>query len=80
MEGVMFEGSLTHSNDCCPFCRRGKKKQKHYTVFVCETTPEAKAEFQPKLNEEHRESRWWPVSALPPLNQLHPVVVSQRAS
>jgi hypothetical protein len=57
--------------------RRGKKKQKHYTVFICEITAEDKATFKPKLNNEHREYRWWPMHALPVPTQLHPVVVSR---
>ena len=56
-------------------CRRGKKKQKQYTVFVCQIDAAAKAAFKPALNEEHREARWWPLGGLPPAFKLHPVVV-----
>lgn len=37
--------------------------------------PAVRAAFKPKLNDEHREARWWPLAALPPTGQLHPVVV-----
>lgn len=56
-------------------CRRGKKQQKHYTVMVCQVDAAARAAFQPQLNSEHREARWWPLQGLPPPQQLHPVVV-----
>ena len=59
------------------WCRRGKKGHKLYTVFVCTVDAGAKAAFQPVLNNEHREAKWWPLDALPPLSKLHPVVVSQ---
>ncbi|KAK9908333.1 hypothetical protein WJX75_006239 [Coccomyxa subellipsoidea] len=55
---------------------RGKKKQKAYTVFICDITPAAKAAFKPKLNDEHQEARWWPLAALPAKGQLHPVVAT----
>ena len=63
----------THPSQLC--CRRGKKLQKHYTVMVCNVDAATRAVFQPKLNSEHREARWWPVSELPPPQQQHPVVV-----
>jgi 8-oxo-dGTP pyrophosphatase MutT (NUDIX family) len=37
---------------------RGKRMQKHYTVFVKHISAEAKAAFVPQLNEEHREWKW----------------------
>ncbi|CAL8469169.1 g8710 [Coccomyxa elongata] len=55
---------------------RGKKKQKAYTVFVCEVTVAVMAAYKPQLNDEHREARWWPLAALPARSQLHPVVVA----
>ena len=57
-------------------CRRGKKQQKHYTVVVCEVDAAARSAYQPKLNSEHREAKWWPLQGLPPPQQLHPVLVS----
>ena len=56
--------------------RRGKHNQKHYTVFVAALDPRDRAGFQPQLNHEHCESRWWSWGELvgggaPP---LHPVV------
>ena len=56
--------------------RRGKKDQKHYMVLVADVTAEDQASFQPQLNDEHGEWRWWSWSDLtadkaPP---LHPVV------
>ena len=56
-------------------CRRGKKLQKHYTVILCEVDVATRAAFQPQLNSEHREARWWPLAGLPPPQQMHPVVV-----
>lgn len=44
-------------------------------VMVCRVDAAARAAFQPKLNSEHREARWWPLAGLPPPQQLHPVVV-----
>ena len=57
-------------------CRRGKRKQKHYTVFVAALSPEDKAAFQPQLNHEHSEARWFRVSELlgEDAPALHPVV------
>ncbi len=49
--------------------------QKHYTVILCEVEAPARAAFQPQLNSEHREARWWPLTGLPPPQQMHPVVV-----
>lgn len=42
----------------CRYRRRGKRQQKHYTVFVADMDPEAAAAFVPKLNSESREWRW----------------------
>lgn len=53
--------------------RRGDRLQKHYTVFVAGVAPEARAAWQPRLNEEHSAWRWVPVGQLGPL-ELHPVV------
>lgn len=56
--------------------KRGKRNQKHYTVFVAGLTAQEASTYQPQLNHEHREARWFPWSELlsaaaPP---LHPVV------
>ncbi len=60
--------------------RRGKKKQKAYTVFVCEVTAAVMTAYKPQLNDEHREARWWPLTALPARSQLHPVVVRPHSN
>ena len=57
-------------------CRRGKDNQKHYTVFIASLSSEHKAAFQPQLNDEHSEARWFSWTEIlgddaPP---LHPVV------
>ena len=36
--------------------RRGKREQKHFTVYVAEIDEAAKASYQPQLNKEH--SAW----------------------
>jgi 8-oxo-dGTP pyrophosphatase MutT (NUDIX family) len=60
---------------------RGKRMQKHYTVFVKHITPEAKGAFVPELNEEHRQWHWFPASRVAKAANseaqelpLHPVV------
>ena len=53
--------------------KRGKRLQKHYTVFVCELR-ESKEAYEPKLNSEHSEWKWFPVDELRARNDLHPVV------
>eukprot|EP00775_Hariotina_reticulata_P006023 gene6021-6261_t len=41
--------------------RRGKRNQKHYTVFVAEVKPVVLASYAPNLNlAEHSEWQWWP--------------------
>jgi hypothetical protein len=40
--------------------RRGKRSQKHYTVFVADVKPLVLASYTPNLNlAEHSEWRWW---------------------
>lgn len=51
--------------------KRGKNKQKHYTVFMVEVE---NGDFEPSLNEEHTEFIWTHVKDLPTLGNLHPVV------
>jgi 8-oxo-dGTP pyrophosphatase MutT (NUDIX family) len=62
---------------------RAQRGQKEYTVFVCALDGNARAAWVPRLNEEHREWRWFPVAALrgalgaagdAPPAPLHPVV------
>ena len=66
--------------------KRGKRLEKHYTVFVCEVEPALRAAWTPALNEEHVESRWFSVAAVAdsaeigvsrgPPAPLHPVVAA----
>ncbi len=48
--------------------------QKRYDVYVGGVAAEARAAFEPHLNDEHREARWWPLDAGLPAAGLHPVV------
>jgi hypothetical protein len=60
-----------------PFAsRRGKRLQKHYSVFVAPVSAAARAAFLPALNAEHREARWIALAELRgmPAESLHPVV------
>ena len=62
---------------------RGKRNEKHYTVFVCHVEAAVRAAWTPVLNDEHREHRWLSLESVrlsshglaggPP---LHPVVVA----
>lgn len=53
--------------------RRGKRLQKHYTVFVCKLKGERDA-YQPKLNAEHSQWKWLAVDNLRARTDVHPVV------
>jgi hypothetical protein len=62
-------------------CRRGKRNQKHYTVFVADVQPSTAQQYEPRLNAEHSEWRWVPWSDVMAANSgaangldLHPVV------
>lgn len=55
---------------------RGKRNQKHYTVFMCEISSEAKAAYIPQLNYEHSTWKWFPMHELKLRQDLHPVVAS----
>ena len=58
-------------------CRRGKRQQKRYDVYVGAVSPEAQAAFVPRLNDEHRAAKWWPLEASQlQATELHPVVAS----
>eukprot|EP01023_Acetabularia_acetabulum_P000949 TRINITY_DN10354_c0_g1_i3.p3 TRINITY_DN10354_c0_g1~~TRINITY_DN10354_c0_g1_i3.p3 ORF type:complete len:154 (+),score=13.35 TRINITY_DN10354_c0_g1_i3:151-612(+) len=54
--------------------KRGKRKQKHYMVYMCEIGQDVKTSFKPQLNEEHREWQWFAFDKLQQKNDLHPVV------
>jgi 8-oxo-dGTP pyrophosphatase MutT (NUDIX family) len=54
--------------------RRGKRQQKHYTVYLAELSPETKAAWKPELNEEHTAFYWVPLDTLHLKEDLHPVV------
>lgn len=53
--------------------KRGKREQKHYTVFVCRITSNARDSWTPVLNEEHSEWKWFPASELRVRRDMHPV-------
>ena len=56
-------------------CRRGKRQQKRFDVFVGAVSVEAQAAFVPRLNDEHRAAQWWPLEASQlQATELHPVV------
>jgi hypothetical protein len=62
-------------HDVC--CRRGKHDQKHYTVYLAAVTPEAKAAYKPKLNEEHSAWQWIPLKVRHALCRCcHPCILS----
>ena len=54
--------------------RRGKRLQKHYTVFVCKLDPAEKDAYQPQLNEEHSQWKWITAAELRARTDVHPVV------
>ena len=61
----------------CHACRRGKRQQKRYDVYVGAVSPEAQAAFVPRLNDEHWAAKWWPLEASQlQATELHPVVAS----
>lgn len=53
---------------------RGKQRQKHYTVFLAEVTPDTKSVWQPTLNPEHTAWEWVPLETVHLRQDLHPVV------
>jgi 8-oxo-dGTP pyrophosphatase MutT (NUDIX family) len=62
-------------NSSNPFLtRRGKRLQKHYSVFIAEIAPETRDTWQPVLNEEHSAWEWVPLDTLHTRQDLHPVV------
>jgi 8-oxo-dGTP pyrophosphatase MutT (NUDIX family) len=56
------------------FTTRGKRGQKHFTVFAATVAPEARAAWTPTLNEEHTAWEWLPLEAAAAREDLHPVV------
>jgi len=60
--------------------RRGKRGQKHFTLFVCTVTEAQRGEWAPRLDtHEHTEWRWFPAgdvaaAAAAPDSWVHPVV------
>jgi hypothetical protein len=60
--------------------RRGKKGQKHFTVFVARVPPSVRSSFQPELNEEHTAWRWFPATQAALRSDLHPVVAAALAA
>jgi len=58
--------------------KRGKRKQKHYTVFMATVSPLAQQHYYPNLNTaEHSSWKWFSwkeVQQQLPLGKLHPVV------
>lgn len=54
--------------------RRGKRLQKHYTVFVASVEQEIRDSWQPALNDEHIEFEWVNLRCAASRPDLHPVV------
>jgi hypothetical protein len=53
---------------------RGKRGQKHYTVFICHLQESVKEAYTPQLNHEHSVWQWMSISDLRARKDLHPVV------
>jgi len=53
---------------------RGKRFQKHFTVFVASVTESDRQEYVPTLNKEHTDYRWFPYDTLGEQPELHPVL------
>lgn len=59
----------------CILTKRGKRQQKHYTVFIVKAIDEnVQQDWAPKLNEEHTEYHWMPIKEIQGRDDLHPVV------
>ena len=54
--------------------RRGKHGKKHYTVFIGRMTSTARQQFQPQLNHEHSQWKWFQLEDAMQQPNLHPVV------
>ena len=72
--GEEMGGTPEHSVRAELLTVRGKRGQKHYTVFVAAVPPAARAAFTPALNEEHSAWRWAPLAEAVGRGDLHPVV------
>lgn len=53
---------------------RGSKKDKQYTVFSIQVSEDEQIKFVPTLNEEHTSWKWFSMSELDQMKNLHPVV------
>ena len=72
---MLFVAVLAQTNtSALSLCRRGKRGQKHYTVFVCSMTTADRATWELRLNSEHRSSHWFGVQEAGDRKDLHPVV------
>jgi len=59
----------------CILTKRGKREQKHYTVFIVKAVDDdVQRNWTPKLNEEHTEFHWMPIKDIMERDDLHPVV------
>lgn len=52
--------------------RRGKRNQKHFTVFITQLLPDKG--FNITLNDEHIEYKWIPIKEAVEMKDLHPIV------
>jgi len=52
--------------------KRGKRHQKHYTVFLVAVDGDARDSWTPQLNEEHTEYAWMPLETAASRIDLHP--------
>lgn len=53
--------------------QRGKRQQKHYSVYVVPLSRAQKEAFRPCLNREHSHWCWFDVEEARKLTNLHPV-------
>jgi len=71
----LFDPSTPNANSSQGILtRRGKRQQKHFTVFLARLTPEERASYAPTLNEEHSQWRWFALADAKTRDDLHPVV------
>ena len=74
LDGVCGCAGPEKTSSALSCCRRGKRGQKHYTVFVCSMAAADRATWELKLNSEHRFSHWFGVQEAGNRKDLHPVV------
>jgi len=80
----MMSWPLCRVYHCASCCRRGKRSQKHYTVFVADVDAKVARDFVPELDlDEHKVWKWVPwadvLAAATGSNaelELHPVVAA----